>query len=136
MFIVRLLVLLFLVVYSWSMGKTPPSGLNAFGKVISMLFFIAAPMLYVLPIIEAALKRHRRLVPIAIINVLLGWTFIGWVVAYVWSFIRADDTVVPASDIPSAVAPQPAQSKKLCPFCAEEIMAAAIKCKHCGSALS
>lgn len=135
MFIVRLLVLLFLVAYSWAMGQTPPSGLNMFGKVISMLFFIAAPLLYVLPTIEAALKRHRSLVPIAIINVLLGWSFIGWVAAYVWSFVQAEDKTVQPAGAQPAVARQAAQPKKICPFCAEEIMAAAIKCKHCGSVL-
>jgi len=28
-----------------------------------------------------------------------------------------------------------AEAMKSCPFCAEQILAAAIKCKHCGSAL-
>jgi len=28
------------------------------------------------------------------------------------------------------------EATKRCPHCAEEILAAAIKCKHCGSALS
>lgn len=135
MFIVRLLVLLFLVAYSWSMGQTPPDGLNLFGKFISMLIFIVAPLLYVLPTIEAALKRHRSLVPIAIINVLLGWSFIGWVAAYVWSFIQGDGKTVQPSGVQPAATQQAAQSKKICPFCAEEIMAAAIKCKHCGSTL-
>lgn len=135
MFIVRLLVLLFLVAYSWSMGQTPPSGLNTIGKIISMMFFVAAPLLYVLPTIEAALTRHRSLVPIAIINVLLGWSFIGWVAAYVWSFVQSVDKTVQPVGGHSEVARQAAQPKKICPFCAEEIMAAAVKCKHCGSAL-
>lgn len=136
MFIVRLLVLLFLVAYSWSMGQIPPSGLNTIGKIISMMFFVAAPLLYVLPTIEAALKRHRSLVPIAIINILLGWSFIGWVAAYVWSFVKAEGKTAQLDGAQPAIAQQAAQPKKICPFCAEEIMAAAIKCKHCGSALN
>ena len=32
------------------------------------------------------LRRHNDKIPIFIVNILLGWTFIGWVVALVWSF--------------------------------------------------
>ena len=32
------------------------------------------------------LRRHNNKIPILIVNILLGWTFIGWVVALIWSF--------------------------------------------------
>ena len=33
-----------------------------------------------------ALKKHKRNVnAIAAVNILLGWTFLGWVVALVWT---------------------------------------------------
>jgi len=66
MFVVRFIVLAFLVAYSWSMGQIPPDGLNAFGKFVATLFFLAAPALYLLPTIEAWLRNHPNLGAIAL----------------------------------------------------------------------
>ena len=41
---------------------------------------------YFLPTIVAG--RHRNGGAIFILNLLLGWTFIGWVVALVWAFTK------------------------------------------------
>ena len=41
---------------------------------------------YALPTIIAALCWHRNLVSLTIVNLLLGWTVIGWVVALAWAF--------------------------------------------------
>lgn len=41
---------------------------------------------YMLPTVIAAGRRHRNLVPIGIVNAALGWTFIGFIAALVWSF--------------------------------------------------
>lgn len=40
---------------------------------------------YLLPAIIAERRRHRNKGAIAVLNVLLGWTFLGWVVALIWS---------------------------------------------------
>jgi hypothetical protein len=40
---------------------------------------------YFLPSIIAAARSKRDLVSIFILNFLLGWTAIGWVVALVWA---------------------------------------------------
>ena len=38
-----------------------------------------------LPAIVAAYRHHRNRVAIGIVNLLLGWTLIGWVVAFIWA---------------------------------------------------
>ena len=40
--------------------------------------------IYFLPSLIALIRRHN-LPAVAALNVLLGWTFVGWVVALVWS---------------------------------------------------
>jgi hypothetical protein len=32
------------------------------------------------------MRKHPNAGAIAVLNLLLGWTFIGWVIALVWSF--------------------------------------------------
>ena len=42
-------------------------------------------VLYFLPWIIAALRRHHNSGAIFVLNLFLGWTFLGWVGALVWS---------------------------------------------------
>lgn len=57
----------------------------------TMLLGAAAAVLalYLLPTIIATKRRHRQTGPIAIINLLLGFTLVGWIVALAWS-VSAD----------------------------------------------
>lgn len=48
-------------------------------------FAIALLVLYFLPTLLAALRRSKRGWGVMVINVFLGWTFIGWVVALAWA---------------------------------------------------
>lgn len=55
---------------------------------------IALVLLYFMPTIAAALKKHPSGGGIFVLNLFLGWTFIGWVVALAWSFtnpLKAED---------------------------------------------
>jgi hypothetical protein len=42
-------------------------------------------LLYFLPTVVATWRGHRNPLSIFILNLFLGWTFIGWVVALVWA---------------------------------------------------
>ncbi|MEL3952899.1 superinfection immunity protein [Stenotrophomonas bentonitica] len=134
---VRLAVLLFLVAYSYSMGQIPPDGLNPFGKLVAGLFFLFAPMLYLLPSYEAWRGNHHNLIGVVLVNVLLGWTLLGWVVGLVWSVLKPASPAMPAAapEESDSISPPPARATKRCPFCAEDVLYEAIKCKHCGSEL-
>jgi len=43
--------------------------------------------LYFLPTIIAAIRRSKSTVGIILVNILAGWTFVGWVIALVWSLV-------------------------------------------------
>lgn len=85
MTLVRIFVLGLLTAFSWSMGQTPAHQLNAFGAIVASSFFILAPALYFIPTYEAWMRKHPSLTAITALNVLLGWTLLGWVAALVWA---------------------------------------------------
>jgi hypothetical protein len=55
-------------------------------KFIASIFTIAFLLvIYVLPSYIAVRRGHRGQSSIIIINILLGWTLVGWIVALAWS---------------------------------------------------
>ena len=49
------------------------------------LFGLVILIVYFLPAISAKAKDARNAAAIFVLNLLVGWTFIGWVVALVWA---------------------------------------------------
>jgi len=54
----------------------------------SVMLVTGLALLYMLPTIIAAVQQRTNTGAIAALNVLLGWTFIGWVVALVWAMTK------------------------------------------------
>jgi hypothetical protein len=44
--------------------------------------------LYFAPTLIAGHVKHRQITGIFLLNLLLGWTFIGWVAALIWAVLK------------------------------------------------
>jgi hypothetical protein len=83
-------------------------------------------LLYFLPSILAHHKRNQS--AIFVVNLLTGWTIIGWMVALVWAL-----TDEPAF-VPVYVAPQGCGVSRLCAQCGKYSARDSVYCSTCGSA--
>jgi Fe2+ transport system protein B len=68
-----------LVIAALALGGTlhMPSGSNVTGLV--MIAF------YLLPGIVAAIRQHHNQNAIFLLNIFLGWTILGWIIAIIWA---------------------------------------------------
>jgi Superinfection immunity protein len=48
---------------------------------------------YFLPAIIAGGRKHNNAGAIFVLNLFLGWTFVGWVIALVWAFTNSSQRV-------------------------------------------
>lgn len=87
-----------------------------------LLVLIVIP-LYFLPAIVANSRRHPNSGPILVINLLLDWTFLGWVGALVWALsstgvqsatVIVNNSPLPCSQEPPSETPE-APSRSKCP---------------------
>ena len=62
--------------------NSPPEG-----QLLGTYFIAAAVfiLVYSLPAIVAYHRHHRHRLAILALNILLGWSFLGWVIAMVWA---------------------------------------------------
>lgn len=65
--------------------EVTPAGAIA-GLGFAICFGLAGLLFYMLPTFIAMMRHHQNTAAIAALNILLGWTFLGWVIAIVWSF--------------------------------------------------
>jgi hypothetical protein len=66
--------------------------------------------MYLLPTIIAAARGHRQTGAIAGLNILLGWTVLGWIGSFVWSLTTPapPQTIIIQQAAPAATQPPPA----------------------------
>src|SRR5262245_17300696 len=55
---------------------------NGGGGVLLVLTML---IIYLLPMIVAYCRGHYRIMAIVVLNLLLGWTLLGWVAALIWA---------------------------------------------------
>lgn len=63
-----------------------------FAIVAAIGFMLVA--LYLMPASIACARSHHNAAAIFVLNLLLGWTFIGWALALVWACTRTTIRVV------------------------------------------
>lgn len=91
-----------------------------------MLFLLFLGFLYFLPTIVGRNKSDAGL--IFLVNLCLGWTLVGWVVAFIWA-CAADVRPVPVQFVPAA------SSGRFCCQCGTLGVHGAHFCTACGRAV-
>lgn len=99
-------------------------------EAIAALIFIGiGAFIYFLPTAVGWKKRNAS--AIFVLNLLLGWTLIGWVVALVW----ATTNEAPVQKKAPTPTP-PLQGSTLCAACGKFSHAGSKFCPHCGAAMA
>ena len=57
-------------------------------------FALPAIAVYLVPSMIATVRGHDSALAIVVLNILLGWTFIGWVIALVWALSNPRKIIV------------------------------------------
>jgi len=53
------------------------------GAAVPVLLFLA--LAYFVPALIAFVREHHQKAAITALNLLLGWTFVGWAAAFIWA---------------------------------------------------
>jgi len=70
--------------------------------VLSLLLLASVPVafvMYALPLIVGFRRSHQNAAAIAVLNILTGWTFLGWVVAMVWACTATRPMGIPSAEL-------------------------------------
>ncbi len=60
------------------------------GAILGLLALVVAAVIYFIPALIAHQNKKKNASAIFMLNLLAGWTFIGWVVAIVWAVTKDD----------------------------------------------
>ena len=82
-------------------------------------------IVYFIPAIIAHTRNNIQSKAIFVLNLLLGWTALGWIAALVWAFTNS--TVI----VRDSMAHPGRRAFKRCPRCAEDVRAEAVICRYC-----
>ena len=78
--------------------------LSAFVALGTLVGFAFALALLFLPTLVAKSRNHPNMLPIFLVNLFFGWTFIGWVISFVWACTRPARPVLYAPVYPVVMA--------------------------------
>lgn len=104
---------------------------------VGWVYFVGIIVAYSLPTIVAGARGHQSTGGIFLLNLLLGWTLLGWIIALIWSASAVTPTGRGRSDdfghieITDPPSDRPRADERKCPHCAETIKTAAKICRFC-----
>jgi hypothetical protein len=86
--IIVLVVAILAMTFGMVHPNSPVCGFIGFigGLVLLFYFAVFSIVIYFAPTLNARQRHHRNTNAITVMNIFLGWTFLGWVLALVWSY--------------------------------------------------
>lgn len=57
-------------------------------SLLEIVLIVLIFSLYFLPFLIASLRQHKNILAIFLLNLTLGWTFLGWIAALIWSVTK------------------------------------------------
>jgi T4 superinfection immunity protein len=85
--------------------------MNSSAKMMACPFAIFIVGGYFVPLLIAMRRKHPQVAAIGAVNIFLGWSFLGWVIALAWSLTNENQSALPIPPIspelprPRSVAP-------------------------------
>jgi Superinfection immunity protein len=122
------LVVLFLSVASAGASQTADQPSGAGADTAALVIVVVAFVLYFLPSFIG--RRKQNFGAIFVLNLLLGWTLIGWVVALVWAVAKE---TAPTQVI---VNQPPVAASVFCRSCGKYSQAGSRFCASCGAPIA
>jgi hypothetical protein len=65
--------------------------MTASAKMMACPFAIFVLLGYFVPTVVAFRRKHPQVTAIVVLNLFLGWTFLGWLAALIWALVVSDD---------------------------------------------
>lgn len=103
-------------------------GLSA---LLIVVLGLAGLFVYFVPAFIAARREHPNQQGITLLNLLLGWTFLGWVIALVWAVSYSPPATAPLEPL---ARPNPAPPG-FCAKCGARLVGEPRFCGNCGAAV-
>ncbi len=74
---------------------------------LSVFFVVAGVFVYILPSMIALKRKHQKAGTIMGVNILLGWTLLGWIISLVWALSKTAGKIPPVKSPPETDSPPP-----------------------------
>lgn len=58
-----------------------------FDSTTTVIMLVAVVVIYLLPTLIAFGREHPRRMDLAVVNIIFGWTLIGWWAAFFWALL-------------------------------------------------